>query len=95
MCDRSPARRRSANTLHSPDYCYFCERDANGRIKRSSSVRRQFQRQYPCPSTGLPAGPCPGYIKDHIGPLRRGGPDTVDNMQWEKATEAKFKDRVE
>ncbi len=53
---RQPAA-EAPNTLHSPDYCYFCERDANGRIQRSSSVRRQFQRQYPCSSTGLPARP--------------------------------------
>jgi hypothetical protein len=65
------------------------------RIKRNSSVPRQFQREHPCPSTGLQTGPCPGYIQDHIVPLRRGGADTVDNLQWEKTAEAKAKDRLE
>lgn len=80
---------------HRSTYCSSCERDANGRIKRSTSVRTQFQAEHPCPSTGLPTGPCPGYIKDHIRALKHGGTDTIQNMQREKTDEAKKKDRVE
>jgi hypothetical protein len=48
---------------------------------RSRTVAREFQREHPCPSTGLTSGPCPGYWKDHIVPLACGGPDAVSNMQ--------------
>ena len=58
-----------------------CERDANGRIKRDSSQRRAFQRANPCPLTGKTSGACPGYVVDHIKPLKRGGADELGNMQ--------------
>jgi hypothetical protein len=67
-----------------------------GRTKaapRSSSARREFQRLYPCPSTGQQTGACPGYVVDHIIQLRRGGLDVPSNMQWQTIAEAK--DRVE
>src|SRR5271169_2953472 len=32
-------------------------------------VAREFQREHPCPSTGLASGRCPGYVKDHVVPL--------------------------
>ena len=50
---------------------------------RSRAVTREFQREHPCPSTGLTSGTCPGYRKDHVVPLGCGGPDTVSNMQWQ------------
>ena len=53
---------------------------------------REFQREHPCPSTGLPTGPCPGYWKDHIVPLSCGGPDAVSNLQWQTIAEARAKD---
>src|SRR6267143_450452 len=62
---------------------------------RSYSVKHEFQRQHPCPSTGRPTGACPGYIKDHIVPLACGGPDAVSNMQWQTIAAAKAKDRWE
>jgi len=37
----------------------------------------------------------PGYVVDHIVPLKRGGEDAPGNMQWQTAAEAKAKDRVE
>jgi hypothetical protein len=40
---------------------------------RSRAVAREFQREHPCPSTGLPTGACPGYWRDHIVPLACGG----------------------
>ena len=50
-------------------------RDSHGRIKRSEVARRDFERHYPCPSTGKTSGACPGYVIDHVVPLKRGGAD--------------------
>ena len=58
-------------------------RDEDGAIKRSAKVLRDFQRIYPCPSTGLQSGACPGWSKDHVIPLGEcGGLDVVHNLQW-------------
>ena len=68
-------------------------------IQRSSAVRRAFQRQHPCPSTGRPTGPCHQFIVDHIIPLclgsEAGGRDTLQNLQWQTVSAAKAKDRIE
>jgi hypothetical protein len=32
---------------------------------------------------------------DHIKALKHGGADTVENLQWESAEEARTKDRIE
>ena len=71
------------------------KRDDNGRLQRSSTSRAQFVRANPCPATGLSSGSCPGYIVDHIVPLKRSGPDTPKNMQWQTEAAAKAKDRWE
>jgi hypothetical protein len=65
------------------------------REHRSREVTREFQREHPCPSTGLKSGACPGYRKDHIVPLSCGGPDAVSNLQWQTISDAKTKDRWE
>ena len=52
-----------------------CERDANGRIKRNPAARRAFQSSHPCPANAGTSGACPGYVADHIVPLKRGGAD--------------------
>lgn len=62
---------------------------------RSQSTRQSFVRTAPCPATGLPKMPCPGYIIDHVVPLCAGGKDQPDNMQWQTVEAAKLKDRVE
>lgn len=62
---------------------------------RSRAVGREFQREHPCPSTGLTSGSCPGYVRDHIVPLACGGPDAVGNLQWQTIAAAKAKDRWE
>ena len=64
-------------------------------VIRSASARRAFRRMYPCPATGLVKGACPGYVIDHIIPLKRGGVDAPSNMQWQTTAEAKAKDRTE
>ena len=65
------------------------KRDANGKIHRSQSARVAFMKM-----TGYPHGR-PGYIIDHIIPLKRGGCDCPSNMQWQTIQEAKEKDKVE
>ena len=75
--------------------CASCERDANGRIKSDPAARRAFQQQHPCPGTGKTIGACPGYVVDHVVPLKRGGADSPENMQWQTVAEAKAKDRIE
>ena len=65
------------------------------REHRSREVTREFQREHPCPSTGLTAGACPGYWRDHIVPLACGGPDTVSNLQWQTVAAARAKDHWE
>ena len=62
---------------------------------RSSAVKREFQREHPCPSTGKTTGACPGYRKDHIKALGCGGPDAVLNLQWQTIRDARAKDRWE
>jgi hypothetical protein len=45
-------------------------------------VTLAFQRAHPCPATGKPTGACPGFLRDHIVALCRGGADSAANMQW-------------
>jgi hypothetical protein len=66
---------------------------ASANEHRSRAVAREFQLEHPCPSTGLPS-PCPGYWRDHIVPLACGGPDAVENMQWQTVAAARPKDNV-
>jgi hypothetical protein len=70
-------------------------RDSSGRLHRSSTARTEFKKASPCPATGSSSGACPGYIVDHVQPLKRGGPDRPSNMQWQTKEEAKAKDRWE
>ena len=69
--------------------------NANGKIARSSHSKTDFKHQQPCPSTGLASGSCPGYVIDHVVPLKRGGADAPSNMQWQTTQAAKLKDKVE
>ncbi len=63
--------------------------------ERSEAARNAFKAQQPCPATGSPSGPCPGWIIDHIRPLACDGPDEPYNMQWQTEEEAKAKDSWE
>ncbi len=75
-------------TLKNTDY-FETKRDEHGRIVRSSTARHEFMVQ-----TGYPHGR-PGYVIDHVVPLKRGGSDTPANMQWQTTEEAKAKDKWE
>jgi len=71
------------------------QRDLHGKIKRDRAVRASFQRSHPCPTTGKSSGACPGYVVDHVVPLKRGGADKPGNLQWQTKKAAKQKDRTE
>ena len=87
---KSP-KKTSYNTSgkHKKTYCATCARDNKGKIKRSQAARKIFEKQ-----TGYPHGR-PGYVIDHIKPLKEGGADDPSNMQWQTKAEAKAKDKVE
>jgi hypothetical protein len=65
------------------------QRDSHGRIKRSEAGKHEFMSM-----TGYLHGR-PGYVVDHIIPLKRGGCDCPSNMQWQTIQEAKAKDKWE
>jgi hypothetical protein len=70
-------------------------RDSHGRIARSSHAKTAFRKSNPCPATARSSGACPGYVIDHVVPLKRGGPDVAANMQWQTRAAAREKDRHE
>jgi hypothetical protein len=80
---------------HRGSYAAGATRDAHGRIARDPRARNEFKRTHPCPATGKSSGSCPGYVIDHVQPLKRGGADTPANMQWQIEGAAKQKDRTE
>jgi hypothetical protein len=92
---KAPKAPKVTKARRPSDYCASCERDSRGRIVRSEPARSTFQRLNPCPATGQTTGRCPGYVIDHVVPLKRGAPDAPSNMQWQTKAEAKAKDRVE
>ena len=99
------ARGRSATTIRKSasatkakpksTKCASCSRNAKGRIARSAVAKRSFQKTHPCPSTRKATGACPGYVIDHMVPLKRGGADVPGNMQWQTTAAAKAKDKIE
>jgi hypothetical protein len=93
---RSVAKTHSSiKSAPNPAKCASCTRDSRGRIKRSANAKRHFQNTHPCPSTGKKTGACPGYVVDHVTPLKRGGADSPSNMEWQTEAQAKAKDKVE
>jgi hypothetical protein len=92
---KAPKVAKASKARRHSDYCAACERDSRGRIVRSEPARSTFQRLNPCPATGQTTGRCPGYVIDHVIPLKRGGTDAPWNMQWQTKAEAKAKDRGE
>lgn len=70
------------------------QHDSHGRIKRSGEAKDHFKKSNPCPSTEKNSGACRGYVIDHVVPLKRGGGDAPENMQWQTKEAAKVKDRL-
>ena len=70
-------------------------RDVSGKIARAPQAKHEFKKEHPCPSTGKLSGACPGYVIDHVTPLKRGGADAPTNMQWQTKEAAREKDRWE
>lgn len=70
-------------------------RDSHGKIARSPQALQQFKKANPCPGTGKTYGSCPGYVVDHVVPLKRGGADAPSNMQWQTVQAAREKDKWE
>ena len=74
---------------HKSNYAAGVKRDSHGKIARNEEVKEKFMKQ-----TGYPNGR-PGYVVDHVIPLKRGGADSPSNMQWQTKGEAKAKDKIE
>lgn len=62
---------------------------------RSSAARAAFVKANPCPATSKPRGACPGWEVDHVKPLKCGGPDHPNNMQWLTVEKHKAKTKAE
>ena len=90
--NRPPA---AARPVHNANRAQAVARDAKGKIARSRVARAKFKKSHPCPSTGRSSGACPGFVIDHIQPLKRGGTDSPSNMQWQTTAAAKAKDKWE
>jgi hypothetical protein len=88
---RASAKDKSPSRVASNRKCEACARSANGRIARSATARRAFERGSPSPSTGRSVGACPGYVIDHVQALKHGGLDEPDNMQWQRLKRRKRK----
>ncbi len=74
---------------HYKSYSFGVRRNGHGKIIRSSSARHKFMVM-----TGYPLGRT-GYVIDHIKPLKEGGCDCPENMQWQTKEEARRKDKWE
>ena len=80
-------------------FCGAPLRDSHNHIIRYTTVLNHFKKLWPCPSTGLTSGPCPGWAIDHVIPLSCGGCDDIINLQWlpdsQKSCAGNCKDRWE
>ena len=91
----SPQKSYAGYDSHGRPRAEGVARDSRGRIARASQPKTQFKKGSPCPATGKSWGSCPGYVIDHVVPLKRSGADKPANMQWQTKAEAKAKDRYE
>jgi hypothetical protein len=86
--DSSGSHHWSGSTSHSSGSSHHHNNHAgrahpsHGHIKRSEQAKDEFMHSHPCPSTDRTSGSCPGYVIDHVVPLKRGGADEATNMRW-------------
>ena len=52
-------------------------RGKHDHIKRNAHARSEFMHSHPCPSTGRPSEPCPGYA------IGGGSADEPSTMMWQ------------
>jgi len=76
----------SSSSHHKSTYAEGVKRDSKGHPARDPKAKEDFMKQ-----SGYPHGR-PGYVADHIVPLKRGGEDSPSNMQWQTKADAKAKD---
>lgn len=89
------AGKAGVSTAHGSNAAEGVQRDAAGRIGRSPAAKTAFKKGHLCPATGRSSGACPGYVVDHVTPLKGGGADKPENMQWQTTAAAKAKDKAE
>ena len=65
---------KSPSGSHKSSYATGVKRNSSGKIARSAKAKNDFMRQ-----SGFPKGR-PGYVVDHIVPLKRGGAEP-----WQKS----------
>ncbi len=85
--------KRGASILAGALGSWFLLSSLAGAADRSRSTRAEFQRTNPCPSTGKPRGPCPGWQVDHHQPICADGRDAIDNLRWIEVEPHKEKTR--
>jgi len=83
------SKSHSSTGKHGSKKAQGVKRDSHGKIARSEKAKKDFMKQ-----SGYPNGR-PGYVVDHIVPLKKGGADTPSNMQWQAKDAAKAKDKWE
>ena len=91
----TPKATKAPKASHGGNKAQSVLRDAHGKIARSPKAKSDFKKKHPCPSTVKTSGACPGYVIDHVKPLKRGGADAPSNMQWQTTAAAKQKDKTE
>ena len=85
---------KAPKAAHSSSYAQGVKRDSHGKIARSQSATNDFKKQHPFPSIGKSSGACPGYVIDHVKPLKRGGADDPSNIQRQTKAAVKQKDSL-
>src|SRR5207253_6758645 len=91
-----PSTRSTSLTSHpSTRAAVGVTRDSHGGLKRSEAPKLAFEHHHPCPSKGTTSGACPGYVLDHVVPMKRGGADGPANTQLQTKDAATAKDRWE